>query len=63
MQLFRALILLLYLAAPGDVVCNAPLSRATLCRVTFRNPYFVETVTPSNPARIRALIEIKQAEQ
>ena len=60
MSLFRALILLLYITAPGAVRCNAPLAQATVCKVTFHNPYFVETVTPANPARIRALIEIKQ---
>jgi hypothetical protein len=61
MSLFRALILLLYITAPGAVRCNAPLAQATVCKVTFHNPYFVETVTPANPARIRALIEIFKA--
>lgn len=60
MSLFRTLVLLLYLTAPGAVTCNGPLAQADVCRVTFHNPYFVETVTPANPARIRALIEIKQ---
>ena len=63
MSLFRALILLLYITAPGAVRCNAPLAQATVCNVTFHNPYFVETVTPANPARIRALIEILKAEE
>ena len=60
MSLFRTLVLLIYLTAPGAVTCNARIAQATVCRVTFHNPYFVETVTPANPARIRALIEIKQ---
>lgn len=63
MQLFRTLVFLLYLTAPSAVHCNAPLAQATVCSVTFHNPYFVEYVTPANPGRIRALIEILQAEQ
>lgn len=62
MELFRYLIFLLMLTAPGQVRCDAPLAQATVCSVTFHNPYFVETVTPSYPARIRALIEIMEAE-
>ena len=63
MSLFRALILLLYVTAPGAVRCNAPLALATVCNVKFHNPYFVEIATPANPARIRALIEILLAEE
>lgn len=63
MPLFRTLVLLLYLTAPGAVTCNAPLPQASVCYVHFDNPHFVETVTPDNPARIRVLMEILQAER
>lgn len=59
LQLFRQLVLLLAITAPGDVRCNVRFDR---CQVFFTNPVYVETVTPANVNRIRALIEIKQDE-
>ncbi len=61
-DLFRTLILALALIAPGEVGCNMPISKATLCWVSFSNPAAVEYIKPTQIARIRALMEIKTLE-
>lgn len=62
LELFRSLVLALALIAPGDVGCNNVISKATLCWVAFDNPAYVEYVKPAQIARLRVLMEIKQAE-
>lgn len=63
LELFRSLILVLALSAPGQVGCNAPISKATLCWVRFENPSAIEYIKPSQIARLRALIQIKELER
>ncbi len=58
-ELFRTLVLALMLIAPGEVGCNKPM---TVCWVSFDNPSHVEQIKPSQIARLRALMEIKQIE-
>lgn len=62
-ELFRTLVLALTLVAPGQVGCNAPIHKATLCWVRFENPSAVEYIKPSQIARLRALIQIKELER
>lgn len=62
-DLFRTFVLLLTLVAPGDVQCNRPIPQATTCWVSFRNPAYTETISADNPARVRALVEIKTIER
>lgn len=62
LDLFRQLILILSLVAPGDVGCNLPINKATLCWVSFTSPAYVEYIKPNQIARLRALIEIKSRE-
>lgn len=59
-ELFRSLIFLLFVIAPGEVGCNKPM---TLCWVSFTDPVYVEYVKPSDVGRVRALVEIKQIEK
>ncbi len=63
LDLFRQLVLILALTAPGQVGCNRPIPQATVCWVTFQNPSFVEYIRPTDTRRIFALIEIKRAER
>lgn len=62
LELFRQLVLILAIAAPGQVGCNKPIPQATVCWVTFQNPSHVEYIRPADTRRIFALIEIKRAE-
>ena len=61
LEFFRQLVLILAIAAPGQVGCNKPIPQATLCWVTFDNPAYVEYIRPSDTGRIFRLIEIKRA--
>jgi len=61
LELFRTLVLALSLIAPGEVGCNLPISKATVCWVSFDNPPAVEYIKSNQIARLRALIEIKGA--
>lgn len=63
LELFRSLILVLALVAPGQVGCNAPISKATLCWLRFENPAAVEYIKPNQTARLRALIQIMELER
>lgn len=63
LELFRRLVLALTLIAPGEVGCNLPISKATLCWVSFDDPAYVEQIKPSEIARLRALMEIKTLER
>ncbi len=62
LELFRSLVLALMLVAPGAVGCNAVISKATLCWVTFDHPAHVEYVKPTQIPRLRALLVIKRVE-
>ena len=62
-ELFRTLVLALALIAPGEVGCNLPISKATLCWVSFSNPPAVEYIKPNQSARLRALMGIKTLER
>ncbi len=63
LELFRTLILILAMSAPGQVGCDKPIRQATVCWVTFSNPSYVEYVRPGQEGRIRVLTEIKRAER
>ena len=63
LELFRTLVLALSLIAPGEVGCNLPISKATVCWVSFDNPPAVEYIKPNQSARLRALMEIKTLER
>lgn len=62
MILFRKLVLMLMLAAPGQVTCDQPLYKATVCQITFRNPAYTEEIRPGQTGRTLTLIEIARAE-
>lgn len=62
LEFFRQLVLILALAAPGQVGCDKPIPAATVCWVTFSDPAYVEYIRPANMSRIYTLIEIKRME-
>ncbi len=62
MILFRKLVLMLMLAAPGQVVCDQALYRATVCWITFHNPTYTEEIRPGQTGRILRLAEVARAE-
>ena len=62
LHIFRTLVLMLALAAPGQVGCDRPIPQANTCWITFADPSYVEYIRPANTDRIRALIEIVRAE-
>ncbi len=62
-HIFRTLILMLAIAAPGRVGCDRPIPQANTCWITFSDPAYVEYIHPHNLDRIRTLIEIVQAEK
>ena len=60
LETFRYLMLAIALIAPGDVRCNGPIYRATVCRVDFHNPAYTETLRPDNIRRVLTVWELKR---